>query len=84
MQPARLAGGEQKCCLPQSSALEAQGKVQRLTKGGSRRAYYRYKAASECTDHLHLSCEKCGKTYHMPLGATNRLIDNVKQNSVLR
>lgn len=63
------------------AALEAQGKVQRLTKGGSRKAYYRYKAASECTGHLHLSCEKCGKTYHMPLGATNRLIDNVKQNS---
>ena len=63
------------------AALEEQGKVQRLTKGGSRRAYYRYKAAHECTDHLHLSCEKCGKTYHMPIGATNRLIDNVKENS---
>lgn len=63
------------------AALEAQGKVQRLTKGGSRRAYYRYKAARECTEHLHLSCEKCGRTYHMPLPATNTLIDSVKKNT---
>lgn len=63
------------------AALEAQGKVQRLTKGGSRRAYYRYKAAHKCAGHIHLSCEKCGKTYHMPLSVTDKLIDNVKENT---
>lgn len=63
------------------SALEAEGKVQRVTKGGSRKTFYRYKAADECKEHIHLSCSKCGKTYHMPLPATNTLIDNVKQNT---
>lgn len=63
------------------SALEAAGKVQRVTKGGCRRVFYRYKAADKCREHIHLSCEKCGKTFHMPLPATNRLIDNVKKNT---
>ncbi len=63
------------------AALESEGKVQRVTKGGSRKVYYRFKAADECKEHIHLSCSKCGKTYHMPLPATNTLIDDVKKNT---
>ncbi|MBQ2580718.1 MAG: hypothetical protein II574_03720, partial [Ruminococcus sp.] len=55
--------------------------LQRVTKGGSRRVYYRYKAADHCKEHIHLSCSKCGKTFHMDLPATNSLIDNVKKDS---
>ena len=63
------------------SALESEGKLQRVTKGGSRRVYYRYKVADHCKEHIHLSCSKCGKTFHMDLPATNSLIDNVKKDS---
>lgn len=63
------------------SALESEGKIQRTTKGGSRKVFYRFKAADECREHIHLSCSKCGKTYHMPLPATNTLIDSVKKNT---
>ncbi len=63
------------------SALESEDKVQRVTKGGSRKVFYRFKAADECREHIHLSCSKCGRTYHMPLPATNTLIDDVKKNS---
>ena len=63
------------------SALESEGKLQRVTKGGSRRVYFRYKAADHCKEHIHLSCSKCGKTFHMDLPATNSLIDNVKKDS---
>ncbi len=63
------------------SALESEDKVQRVSKGGSRKVFYRFKAADECREHIHLSCSKCGRTYHMPLPATNTLIDDVKKNS---
>jgi Fur family ferric uptake transcriptional regulator len=63
------------------AALESEGKIQRTTKGGSRKVFYRFKAADECREHIHLSCSKCGRTYHMPLPATNTLIDDVKKNS---
>lgn len=63
------------------SALESEDKVQRVSKCGSRKVFYRFKAADECREHIHLSCSKCGKTYHMPLPATNTLIDDVKKNS---
>lgn len=63
------------------SVLESDGKVQRVSKGGNRKVFYRYKAADECREHIHLSCSKCGKTYHMPLPATKTLIDSVKRNT---
>ena len=52
-----------------------------MSKGGNRKVFYRYKAADECREHIHLSCSKCGKTYHMPLPATKTLIDSVKRNT---
>ena len=45
------------------SALEAEGKVRRSVKAGSREAYYEYSAG--CGHCLHLSCRVCGKTTHM-------------------
>ena len=61
------------------ATLEAEGQITRLTKGGSRKVYYRYTAADACRQHLHLSCFKCGKTYHMDVPSTNTLIDNVER-----
>lgn len=59
------------------SALEDEGKVQRLTVGGSKKVYYRFTGAKECEKHLHLSCSKCGKTFHMDVPETDYLIDKV-------
>lgn len=61
--------------------LEGEGKVTRLTRGGSRTVYFRYTAAEECRLHLHLSCSRCGKTYHMDTVLTNMLISSVAQNT---
>ena len=44
---------------------EKSGMIHRFTKDGSREIYYRYSGAERCKDCLHLSCKKCGKTYHM-------------------
>lgn len=63
------------------SDLEKEGKIQRLTVGGSKRVYYRYTGAKECEKHLHLSCFKCGKTFHMDIPTTNILVNEVLSGS---
>ena len=47
------------------SSLEQEGKLQRINKAESREVYYRYSAFDSCKDCLHLSCRKCGKTFHL-------------------
>lgn len=59
------------------AALESAGKVRRVSKSGSREVFYRYTAAEECREHLHLSCTKCGKTFHMGAEDTEALINAV-------
>lgn len=63
------------------SDLEAEGKVQRVTSGGDKKVHYRYIGAQKCEKHIHLSCSKCGKTFHMDVPDTNNLIDEVMNNS---
>ena len=63
-----------------SSLLKA-GKIQRLTVGDENKVCYRYTGAKKCEEHLHLSCFKCGKTYHMDTPATNTLIKEVLAGS---
>lgn len=63
------------------AALESEDKVQRVTKNGSRKVFYRYKAADECREHIHMSCSKCGRTYHMPLPVTDSLITDVRRDT---
>ena len=60
--------------------LEKEGKVRRSSKSGSREVYYLYTDGSECRDCLHLSCEKCGKTYHMSTESAQTLIDALAQS----
>ena len=59
------------------SALESEGKVRRVSKSGSREVYYQYTDCMSCKDCLHLSCEKCGKTYHMNIPGMEMLIENL-------
>ena len=63
------------------AVLEEENKITRISKGGSRTVYYRYTDADACKKHLHLSCFKCGKTYHMDIPATNTLIENVAKET---
>ena len=45
--------------------LEAEEKVRRSAKSGSHEAFYQYLDAKGCKGALHMSCIKCGKTFHM-------------------
>lgn len=47
------------------SALEAEGKVHRLVKGGDRESFYQYLDCDECHGQLHFSCCRCGHTFHV-------------------
>ena len=62
------------------SELEKEGKVRRISKSGSREVFYLYTDAHECRESLHLSCKKCGKTYHMNSQCADMLINNLAQN----
>ena len=62
------------------SALEQEGKIRRLTKSGSREVFYQYTDCSSCRDCLPLSCEKCGKTYHMSVPGAELLVSNLAQS----
>ena len=48
--------------------LEAEEKVRRSAKSGSHEAFYQYLDAKGCKGALHMSCVKCGKTFHMASG----------------
>ena len=63
------------------SALEAEGQVKRNTKSGSKAVFYRYLGAEAYRDHLHLSCSKCGRTFHMDIIETTKLVSSVAQGS---
>lgn len=62
------------------SELEKGGKVRRVNNSGSREVFYQYTDGAHCKDCLHLSCEKCGKTYHMNSAVAQTLIENLAQS----
>lgn len=61
------------------SELEAEGKVRRSGRAGSREVYYQFTDAEGCKGCLHLSCRECGRTYHMDPAAAGRLIEAVRR-----
>ena len=63
------------------SDMQDEDKVQRVTQSGSNKVYYRYTGAKNCEKHLHMSCSKCGKTFHMDVPATDLLINEVLSGS---
>ena len=62
------------------SDMEAEGKLHRVMGGGSREVIYRYSGAHTCSDKLHLSCKKCGKTVHMQNQLADALVNSVAAN----
>ncbi|MBO4407009.1 MAG: transcriptional repressor [Clostridia bacterium] len=61
--------------------MEEEGKLTRITRDGARTVLYRYADDEECKKHLHLSCFRCGKTYHMEEPVTDELIRAVAKSS---
>ena len=59
--------------------LEAEGKLHRAA-GGGREAVYRYSGSQACSQCLHLSCKKCGRTVHMQQQLADTLVDSVAAN----
>lgn len=60
--------------------LEKEGKVRRVNQSGSREVFYQYTDGAHCKECLHLSCEKCGKTYHMNSEVAQMLVQNLAQS----
>ena len=59
--------------------LEAEGKLRRDHSGDAREVYYRYVDAARCKGNLHLSCKKCGRTFHMDSGGADALMQVVEK-----
>lgn len=59
------------------AALERDGAVCAVSRTGSRERLYRFAAAEQCKSHLHLSCTKCGRTFHMNTEQTEDLVQTV-------
>lgn len=62
------------------SELEAEGKVRRSGRAGSREVYYQYIDADGCRGCLHLSCRSCGRTYHMSRAGALQLLESVQRS----
>ena len=59
------------------SELEKDGKIKRYSKSGSRETFYQYYDLQCCKTHIHLSCIKCGKIFHMENEIADTLINKV-------
>lgn len=60
--------------------LEADGKVRRLSRQGSREVFFQYMDAADCRGCLHLSCTRCGKTFHMGARGAEKLARDVEES----
>lgn len=62
------------------SYLEESGSIKRIPKAGSHEVYYQYTSAPQCREKLHLSCKKCGKTFHMDTDSAENLISSIEKS----
>ena len=60
------------------SELESEQKIKRVTKAGSKESFYQFYDNSECKNHIHLSCTKCGKIFHLESAQTEKLVSEVE------
>lgn len=58
--------------------LESEGKVKRYSKAGSRESFFQYYDIQCCKNHIHLSCIKCGKIFHMENTIADSLITKLE------
>ena len=62
------------------SALEEAGYITRVMQDGSREIYYRCLNFPACRNSIHLTCTKCGKTLHMNMEESERMLESVLKN----
>jgi Fur family ferric uptake transcriptional regulator len=56
------------------SALEEDGQIAGVFQEGARDKYYRCLLSDECRTCIHLTCIKCGKTFHLGADETQWLL----------
>lgn len=61
------------------SKLEQDGYISRTMKEGSRESFYQCLMSEKCRNCIHMSCVKCGKTFHMDHAAAAVLMNAVSQ-----
>ena len=61
--------------------LENDGQVKKISKSGTRKAFYQFVGDDACKGHLHLTCEKCGQTVHLDSDATSTISNELLQNA---
>ena len=55
------------------AALEAEGKVRRCARPGTREVFYQYTDAAPCKGVLHMTCTQCGQTFRLSEQTAARL-----------
>ena len=60
--------------------LESEQKIKRVTKAGRVESFYQFCDNSSCKNHIHLSCTKCGKIFHMEHAQTERLVSELESS----
>lgn len=59
--------------------LEKAGVISRTAKEGRREVYYSCVSADCCRERLHLTCMKCGDTFHMDQTVSERMLKTVSK-----
>jgi Fur family ferric uptake transcriptional regulator len=62
------------------ASLEKEGRAVRVPREGEAK-YYRYVPRTACRMHLHLACKDCGKTFHMDVPATERIVEEAREEA---
>ena len=64
--------------------LEAEGRVRRLRRGEGREAFFQYMDGADCRNSVHLSCTRCGKTFHMNALGAERMLRDVERSDMFQ
>lgn len=64
--------------------LEKAGVISRTAKEGRREIYYSCVDSDECREKIHLTCMKCGDTFHMDQGISERILKAVSKSDGFR
>lgn len=60
--------------------LEKENKLRKVNSKNSR-VEYRFTEAECCKRHMHLNCLSCGKTFHLDVESTDKLVSSVAKRS---
>ena len=60
--------------------LETEGRVRRLRRGDGREVFFQYLDGEDCRNSVHLSCTRCGRTFHMNALGAERMLRDVERS----